>query len=213
MLPDKVTYPDFQPLIYLLVAKELYDIDSFRLFYIFDNDSESSKDDYDIRRSSREVRLVRGDVFDALASDESIFNLEEILSKDYKQFARQLVELVSTQAPDDIGQWGDDEGLKSRAVEVIGKNVNKTNLKNAQGAVNKLADCIKGGFVITDRSVLVPSETLDSFAEFVDSEYERMRSMSVTEFPAMPRIDCKDCNFKALCTREKATVIEFSEVE
>jgi len=197
-------YPEFQPAIYLAIAREQTDAKGiFNLFYAMDNDVTSSEGTYDIRQSVRTVMLKDMSLKDLIVTNADVRNtLEEELSQKFKEHVPEVLSVIEDLATDDIYTWDQDYALITNILDAVGLNDNKTNRGAAESAVRKISKLVSSGMITTNYSLLIPNETLDEVMEHVSELHDEMLKQSKTDFPPAPRVKCKDCRFYSVCTRE-----------
>ena len=201
MLDAKVRFPEFQAPIYLCLMKEdKLTKGTFNLFYAMDNDVDPN---VPISNNVRSVILIDGSLKDALVRTPGINNyLEENLSAKLRPHAEEILDAISEMASDTPSEWGQDYGLVNRVLDIVGLSDAATNKKTVVAGINKIAKLTKGGLITVGDTVYVPSETLDTILERIDVMHTEMVEQSRTELPAMPRIECKDCQYFQVCTKE-----------
>lgn len=203
---ERKAYSAFQPLMYLALADEKGgSANEFRLFYVMDNDVESQREDYDIMRNVRVVRLRDGDVMDTAAGSIALKRMvESNASKDWRPVACEAVDLILENAVGPVDQWSDDYGLQTMLLETAGLRDNKTNRKSAGAFVRKVTSCIKADMVVTDGMVEIPRANMDRFLARLDEMHAKAMRESLTFFPPEPLDSCRNCNMRMACTMENA---------
>ena len=205
MTPDSgAKYYEFQPLLYLALASETVPGFSgrFDLFYVMDHDVESSDPDFDIRRNIRTVSVVDGGTNGCIVGSRALLDdLREELKKDMREHAEAIIDAVAGTASGDPSGWRNDPAVVNAVVENTGLTGNNAE-KDASVAIGKLASHIMNGMVVTTGSVEVPSEVLDAFLEMVDAMHSQAVEKSLTDFEAMPKVDCRKCDYFEACTRD-----------
>ncbi len=195
--------PEFQPLIYLALASEMPSSSgNFEMFYAMDNDVESSKEGFDIRRNIRTVRLVPGDLREAMRNSAALEDaMKEGLRKELKDHAAVLIAVAADCAEGNPSKWKGDQALVEAFVERTGFKIK--DIKKVVGtAIGKLTSKLTAGMITTDRLVEVPKGTLDRFLETLDTMHREAVELSFTDLPARPVIDCRKCDFFEACTRD-----------
>ena len=124
------------------------------------------------------------------------------MSAKLRGFVPEILEAISILGSEDPSEWSSDYGLKMRVLEIVGLSDAKTNVKTVESGLNKIAKCSKGGLVIVGDRVEVPETTLNSIMARIDQMHSEMVEQSRTELPPTPRIDCKDCQYYSVCTKE-----------
>lgn len=205
MTPDSgAKYYEFQPLLYLAIASETVPGFSgrFDLFYVMDHDVESSDPDFDIRRNIRTISVVDGGTNGCIAGSRALLDdLREELKKDMREHAEAIIDAVAGTASGDPSGWRNDPAVVNAVVENAGLTGNNAE-KDASVAIGKLASHIMNGMVVTTGSVEVPSKVLDAFLEMVDALHSQAVEKSLTDFEAMPKVDCRKCDYFEACTRD-----------
>ena len=203
-MDSKVKYPEFQAPIYLTLMKEDDRTQGrFDLFYAMDNDISSSKEDVPITSNIRSVVLKEGSLKRTIVESDDVRSfLETNMSAKLRGFVPEILEAISILGSEDPSEWSSDYGLKMRVLEIVGLSDAKTNVKAVESGLNKIAKCSKGGLVIVGDRVEVPETTLNSIMARIDQMHSEMVEQSRTELPPTPRIDCKDCQYYSVCTKE-----------
>ncbi len=202
--------PEFQPLIYLALASEMPSSSgNFEMFYVMDNDVESSEEGFDIRRNIRTVRLVSGDLREAMRNSVVLEDaMREGLRKELKDHAAALIAVAADCAEGEPSKWREDQALVEAFVKRTGFKIKDTK-KVVGTAIGKLASKLIAGMIVTDGLVEVPRGTLDRFLERLNTMHHEAVDLSLTELPARPVIDCRKCDFFEACTRDVERI--FSE--
>lgn len=212
-LDPLASYPEFQPLIYLALARREHGTDAeFDLFYAMDNDTEAALDpDFDVDRNVRRIKLKEGGILNALTSPELPSMIK--LAKEFAPHAEEIANVIADHGDPDPSHWENDKDLIAGVLKVCKKNRGMTNDKKASQALGKFADAASSGMMLASgdpRTILVPSATLDSFLEDVERIYDEKEECLRTGFPAdpAPAIDCERCEYFDVCTLAKAKVSE-----
>lgn len=195
-------YPEFQPLIYLAIASEQPDsVGRFDMFYAMDNDVESGEPDFDITRNIRRIVIRPGDLRDSMKESQPLLDaFTEALKKELKPFAREILDAIADTATGDVKEWKNDPAVQNAVIAAA--DIKKDPAKSASTAISKLEKMISGGISAVEGTIEVPRETLDRFLEDLDRMHEEAVSYSLTEFPARPVINCRDCDFFEACTMD-----------
>ncbi len=195
--------PEFQPLIYLALASEMPSSSgNFEMFYAMDNDVESSEEGFDIRRNIRTVRLMPGDLREAMRNSAALEDaVREGLRKELKDYTAALIAVAADCAEGDPSKWREDQALVEAIIERTGLKI-KDARKVVGTAIGKLASKLTAGMIVTDKLVEVPRGTLDRFLEMLDIMHREATELSLTDLPARPVIDCRKCDFFEVCTRD-----------
>ena len=210
MLDGGSSSPDFQPLIYLALAMEMYPgVRAFELFYAMDGD-QSHGGSYDFTRGVRRVELsdqsLAGSAFDdpgfrsVLLEGGKSVRLSELYRDNIDAF---LAALAGSTRGDPSG-WSGDPAVISAVLAAVGKSEAATNRKSAVAAVDKVAGLLAGGIVMAGDRVVVPRDTLDSFLARLDAMHDDVVARSRDGgrgFPGSPAkgCDCEHCPFKEAC--------------
>lgn len=208
--PPKI--PDFQPLVYLALGKG-YDSSKseFRLFYAMNNDSQSGSDGYDVRDNIRSVYVTDKKDKDFLNDYRVVDAIAGSLrSKTIKDGVDIFVQRISDTVSGPSSTWADQTDAIVNAV----KGDFKTKEDTVRNAVNVVLDIMQKGIAGSDTEVVVSREALDRFLEEVSRVYSEISRLSVSKdgFPPKPAIDCKDCDFYSICTKEVINVSEGGNV-
>ena len=135
-------------------------------------------------------------------SDNVRTYLEENLSAKLRPHAQEILQAISEMGSEDPSEWNQDFGLINRILSIAGMSDAATNQKTVIAGINKIAKLAKGGLIVVGDTVTVPSSTLDRIMASIDGMHQEMVSQSRTDFPPMPRINCKDCQYFQVCTKE-----------
>ncbi len=202
---DVSSRPEFQPLMYLALAKETEGgCGGFNQFYAMDNDVESVSDDFDITRNVRSVMLSDLDsrryVLETPEGEELI---EGKVKTEFKPRTRSILDTIRSSAPPDPATWKDDEELIAALLKVVGKSGADSNIKDIRTVIGYVADAVSGGMVVSGDRLTIPLGTLNGFLEFVDRMHTAMIEGRTTDLPARPapKIKCEDCDYYMACTR------------
>ncbi len=198
-------WPEFQPLIYLGIATEIFGEEctgEFRQFYVFDNDTAICSGEAPISDNIRTVRITDAELLDAIAeSPEFMDELTDMLSKDYREHAGTVIECIKISGGKDPDLWKSSEDLILNLLNRMGKNDNATNRKGASGAIGKVKSLICGEIAICGTTIIIPRGYLDRFLDELDRAHAEMQSFSNTDYPARPRSVCTHCGYREVCTK------------
>ncbi|MBO4797413.1 MAG: PD-(D/E)XK nuclease family protein, partial [Candidatus Methanomethylophilaceae archaeon] len=197
-------YPEFQPVIYSALANEGAGHRDLELFYALDNDAESVSGDYDIERSVRTVRIVDGDINSVIRENEILrMKLEKTLSIKFKENIPGFLKTISECDLDpDPASWDSNSEVIAAVLRFSGLKDGKTNREAVRRAVRKVAKAVSGGMIYDDRRINILTENIDDFYRAAEEMHRDAQKYALSEFPAEPRIRCRDCRFFASCTAE-----------
>ena len=205
-------YPEFQPLIYLNLAKEAENPRfEFRQFYAMGRDVESAMDGFDIGDNVRVVELARGDLSSYIRNTDAVVAaLDDSLKAAYKGRGAAILAAIGEEAPDDPTKWPTDGKLVSRVAAAMGP---KATADEASTALDKIASMCVGGTVVLGNRIIVPFGSIQRFIVELDRMHMRMREQMSTSLPASPlgEVDCGDCPYYQVCTA--AAIVGHEEVE
>lgn len=206
---DPPERPDFQPLVYLALGKEIDNTKrEFDLFYAMDNDSLSGPGGYDVRQNIRRVRITDCDDLGFLNDPCTMDAVRlKLRSDNIKNDISGFIQEISGAVNGPASGWRDQMDDIVNAVARIFTNVKKETIANAVKVVLDIMDMgIAGG----EKDVLVRRQALDRFLKEVDRKYSEIQNMSVSKdgFPAKPVIDCEKCDFYSVCTKEVINVMD-----
>lgn len=195
-------YPEFQPLMYLAIGREENSGQEFRQLYVRDNDVESLSPDFNICRNVRTVRIRDTDLLGCIAESQQLRrDLITEFRTELKDKADTFVDaFVPVARGVETEKWNSDPVILSTVGAAVGVKPGKEQ-KDLVPALNKLCKHIKGGTLVTESSIEVPATVLDAFMETVDQLHSQAMSMILTDYPATPRADCRDCQYFQACTR------------
>jgi len=210
----KSKHPEFQPMIYLSLLHEMEGAgDEFKLFYVMDNDIESSEGEIDIQRNTRTVRLSKSDIKNLVTTST---DLAEELSRDnrtainkkFRDHIESIMQVIAEMGSDVPDEWADDFGLITNILDVCGKNDNKTNRGDAEAAVRKIASHAKGGVLTTGNTVTIPWKIYEETMSMISDKHREMQEQSKTKFEVNKKAKCSDCQFFSVCMEDNITVDE-----
>ena len=209
----KNTLPEFQPLMYLSIAKlKGNDRASFNQFYVLGNDVESLDPGFDISQNVRNIRIEEGSVLDCLFNSiELRESLSETLSKDYRSKVDCIMDALRSHTDVEPQAWSSDEEICNDVLRSCGMNINATNSKSVRSAIDKVVKRIDGMFVDAGDVLVVPSDSIDVFTERLQEMHDMAIEQSLTEFPATPRSSCEKCEFYQICTKDVIVLEEDAE--
>ncbi len=201
--------PDFQPLVYLALGKELDSTkNEFRLFYAMNNDSQSGTEGYDIRDNIRSVYVTDKKDKDFLCDPRVMDAIDKNLNSrvSFRKDIPRFVNCISSAVSGPSSTWIDQQDTIVNAVKAE-YDAKESTIRNS---VDVVLGIMQKGIAGSETEVVVSTEALDRFLEEVDRVYSEISRLSVSKegFPAKPVIDCKDCDYYSICTKE---VIDVSE--
>ena len=175
------------------------------------NDSQSGSDANDVRDNIPSVYVTDKKDRDFL-NDYRVVNAiaGSLRSKIIKDGVDIFVQRISDTVSGPSSTWADQTDAIIDAV----KGDFKTKEDTIRNAVNVVLDIMQKGIAGSDTEVLVSREALDRFLEEVSRVYSEISRLSVSKdgFPPKPVIDCKDCDFYSICTKEMINVSEGGNV-
>ncbi len=197
-------YPEFQVPIYLTLMKE--DDRSqgrFDLFYAMDNDTASG-DESPISDNVRTIRLSEMSLKECITRDPKVRDiLSMTLSKKLKDHTDEILAIIDEMGSEDPNDWDKDEAMINRIADIVGLKIsNKDTKSTIERGLRKIAKFSKDGLVVIDDTINVPMSTLESTINTIDSMHAQMVEQSLVEFPPAPRIDCKNCQYRSVCTKD-----------
>jgi len=208
--------PDFQPLVYLAIGRELGITGrEFDLFYAMDNDSESGTDGYDINKNMRRVFVVdvddKGFLNDSRVAEAISMNLKtgSYLQKYTPLFISSLLDVVK----DEVSIWHEQlpdiiKNVQSNFQKAYSKSLEESTIRNA---VNIVLKTVEDGIAGSEKQVIIRIDAIKTFIKEIEEVYCEIKEMSKGRFSATPMIQCEKCNYYSLCTSDKVTVDEESE--
>lgn len=207
-LDSNVNYPEFQPLLYLAIARDFVDPDglTFKQFYVTDKMSEPGSDKKAISSCVRSIRLHDGPYSQLFYDEEVVDYIHNAkFNKTFAEKKDEVLESLRTLYSEgyvDPMTLDTDEAFLRILFEKTGVKDNKTGRKDANGMIHKtLNPVFKDGMVILDRTSIVTKELIDSFLSKVDADHQEVRMYYTTDFPPKPRKDCTECEFKEVCMK------------
>ncbi len=205
--------PDFQPLVYLALGRK-YGLSGkeFRLFYAMNNDSQSGTEGYDIRDNIRSVYITdkqdKEFLTDPCVMDAIDKNLNPKVS--FRKDIPRFVNCISSAVSGPSSTWAD----QTEAIVGALRSEYKSNENTTRNAVDVVLGIMDKGIAGSDTEVIVRTDALDRFLEEIGRVYSKIVETSLAKkgFPAEPKIDCKDCDFYSLCTKDTVNLSEGGNV-
>ena len=201
-------FAEFQPLMYLSMGMEK-GYRSFQLFYAMDKDTESDEI-YNPANSTCEVKLIDGGIKELL-SNAQIRNLVKTgnAKKDYRENIDEVFDAMIDYGLFETSEWAEDKELEM-IVNKAAKIKPRKDESPGRTFLEKMHKLFNKGIVAMDETVIVSTDALNRFLECVDDSHESVKNMFFTEFPADPKIDCSNCEYKSLCTKD---IVKIEETE
>ncbi len=205
--------PDFQPLVYLALGKEFDSSkNEFRLFYAMNNDSQSNTEGYDVRDNIRSVYVTDKKDRDFLCDPRVMNAIDKNLNPrvSFRKDTPRFVNCISSAVNGPSSTWIDQLNTIVDALKAE-YDVKEDTIRNA---VNVVLGIMQKGIAGSETEVVVSMEALDRFLVEVNRVYSEISRLSLSKggFPAKPAIDCKDCDFYSICTKEVINVSEGGNV-
>lgn len=203
---------EFQPLIYLAMGLERFGIKTFKQFYVLDHDTDP-EDQYNVENSIYTVKITEGGTRELLENEEIIrylYTTPKLINKNFKPHLNDFLNIVLVHGNLDAASWQNDTELHDIVCQHVFANCSAKNMNDTKTFLKKMSSLFKNNMFAAEDCVFVSKDALNNFLSNVDEAYEDIKTMSVTEFPPNPRIECSKCRYKALCTRE---IIQFGETE
>jgi hypothetical protein len=204
-MSSKQDYYEFQPMIYLSLLRDNSPPPyRFSLVYVTDNDIRSVTDeDFRISENIRDVILITQSMREFISDPDSPVK-SRFAGKDYVKVLNgwsSFVNAVFDAGTDSCGSWMNDEGLISSITGILGMK-NKNELGAVPKALKKIAAIVSSGMFDEGKEIIVPADTLERFLSLVDKDHDSASRQTYTEFPAAPRINCSQCKFFRVCTKD-----------
>ncbi len=197
-------HPEYQPLIYLDLASEITKNGQgvFKQFYLLDNPAAGS--DLDVRDNIVTVRVMDNPSLIVNEDDFEDHIWSITFSKTIEPHKEELLTALRKAAVDvDPSQWKSDSGVINAVIRECRLSSTETNRKSVASAIKKVISETDGVFYF-GRTAIVPTEVLRKFLERVDEDHVAVRKYYREDFPAAPRKDCKNCEFRQVCMKEVA---------
>lgn len=195
-------YPEFQPLIYLGLARETTDLKEIRFeqLYVLDGIS-TPPEEFRISDCIRRISYTESTFGEASFGNPDFKDaLCGIVSTKVKAKFDAFYDSLRTNASGPPETWGSDEDLVRKVTADSGFSTAETNInKIIRPAINKAAGLLADGMVNLIDEILIPKDTLDSFLDDVDEAHSEVRTFYHTDFPARPRKNCNKCEYKGVC--------------
>ncbi|AMK13828.1 PD-(D/E)XK nuclease superfamily protein [methanogenic archaeon mixed culture ISO4-G1] len=198
-------YPEFQPPIYLQIISELGGSrNRFNQFYAMDNDVPTEEGKAPVMSNVRVMQLDDRDLKGCLNDNPALISsLETDLSKNLREHAAEIVQIIHDIGQDDPSTWDKDGALKVAVLSCAGLNDNATNRKTVEAGLRKIAGYLRYDLVTAGAVITVPKTTMEQTMSRITEAYEEMVSRRTTDYPPEPRGDCKRCRFLSVCTRDQ----------
>ena len=191
---------DCQGLFYLYLASEDSDdgpAKEFDLFFPMANDTVCMEKDYDIADSILRIRImpgtsddyIRGRVEDAqvdaggmMFDDPMYYKLEDAVVEAQGNVTRK--------------DWKNNKDLRGSVIKKLGV------FKDDAVKVYIDLKCSEESspYFVNSKVVDIPRQSLESFVSTVAIMHSRMIEQSCGSFPCDPMGECRDCDFRSLCT-------------
>ena len=197
-------YPEFQPAIYLAIAREQPgNRGEFYQFYAMDNDVSISEGQMSALSNARRVRISDAPLKETMVNSRGFrAYLGNEMNNLLKDHADEIMDIIGEYGSDDPSVWRGQEDIVSRVIECTGKKDGKTVRKDVVSGLSKVVNANVSGMLTYYDTVEIPIQQLDAVMEFVAESHKRMVEQSATEFPSDPRIECRNCRYFQVCTRD-----------
>ncbi len=198
-------YPEFQPIIYSLLAEENGGRKDLEMFYAMENDWESMGDGYDINRSVRTVRLMDESLEEIIRSDALLRRqMEEKLAKEFRECAEEVLAAVAeTSRGLPASEWDGNPSVIGAVLDAAGLKSTETNIKKASAAVRKIAKAVSEGMVSDGETVEISLEARNEFLDMLERMHGEAVEYACGSYPARPRVRCEDCRYFPACTADR----------
>lgn len=194
-------FPEFQPLIYLGLARDTTGMKeiNFEQLYVQDGISKSP-DEFKISDCIRRISYTDSTLIEASFGNpdfrDFVFNtVSEAVKKKFDGF----YEVLKNNASGSPETWASDTDLVLKVTAGSGYSEAPTNTKNIRNGIEKVAGLLSDGIVRLGDEILIPRDTLDAFLGGVDEMYSEVRRYYHTDFPPKPRKDCSKCDYRSVC--------------
>ena len=202
-------YAEYQPLMYLSIGIEK-GYRKFRLFYAMDNDT-TPDDIYNPAASTCTVNVCDGGIKGLLSNKdirEFIRTRERVYRKEYREKIDDIFDMILDLGDFNTAGWCENGELVSLLNKTVKVKPSKDSKDPELKFLNSMHELFKDGIIGIKDSIIVTTDALNNFLTCVDSSYEMVKKMFSTEFPADPKIDCENCEYKSLCTKDIVKIEE-----
>ena len=211
---ERALYVEMQPLIYLALMKDkgLSEKGMFTLFHIFGIDGKVMNND-SVDSGAVNVRLMETTKHDSLLLNdsplrddfESVAKYKEV----YKNWKSFVTPIFASDLPPE--EWVANASLNDSIMESMVLKETKGNRGVVEGALKKLLKIYDKDYWSSGNTVYIPKDSMNRFIEKLNEDYRSANIMMDTDFPPMPRKDCKNCSFVSVCTKEPIVVDDGGE--
>lgn len=202
MVPgNKEKYPEFQPLIYLGLARETTDLKEIRFeqLYVLDGISRPP-DEFRISDCIRRISYTDSTLAEASFGNpdfrDAVYN---IVNKGTQAKFDGFYETLKNNASGPPETWEGNQDLVSAVTEGAGYSLAPSNIKTIRPSVGKVSKLLSNGIVNLGDEILVPRDTMDAFLNDVDQAHSDVVRFYHTDFPAGSPKKCIDCEYKSVC--------------
>ncbi len=211
---DKAIYIEMQPLVYLALMRDMGISGEcvFTLFHIMGVDGMVMNTN-SVSGGSVHIHLMDKTKWEALSMDESPlrddFKGVKKYSEIYDNWGTFADCIMSSGLPSE--EWASNPSLNDKILYSLSLKDTKGNRDSIKDGLKKLQKLYDDDFWHSGNNVYVPKDSMDEFLEKLNEDHGEANRMIDSQFPAMPRKDCRNCNFVSLCTKEPVVVDEGGE--
>ncbi|MBR4504552.1 MAG: PD-(D/E)XK nuclease family protein [Candidatus Methanomethylophilaceae archaeon] len=198
-------YPEFQPIMYSVLAAESIGKKDLELFYAMENDWESMGEGYDINRNVRTVRLMEERLEEIIRGDVLLRRqMEEKLAKEFRENADEVLAAVAENSSGlKPSEWDSNPSMVSAVLEAAGLKRTDTNAGKAAAALRKIAKAVSEGMLSNDDTVEISLDARNEFIDMLEQMHKEAMEYACSSFPARPKVRCEDCRYLSVCTADK----------
>ena len=198
------TYYEFQPLIYLHLLENQFNIaGSFNLVFLLDNKYDSVENDFDIRRNIKSIKYDASTLNEFLSRNDC--PIRRAMPKSTKEYCDKWddsIQYLISRGLDSISDWYMDEDVKIGLIQKVGYKVNKDQKKNAGAFIDNIMKHMNAPIFRNGDGIWIKESTMEDFLDRVNDLHREATRFRSSQFPPRPRRGCDKCNYQAYCTKE-----------
>lgn len=203
-MTEEAKYPEFQPIIYLALLREVLGGApcSFKMIYVKDRAIKSMDDStFDISGNARTVRYDTRSLEECLRDPDC--PLRQSMGNNVSKFTDKWEETINILMKHPREEWNGTKVIE-KLLAAVGMSTAKTNQKDAKSFVSNVTKMTKGGMITVPTELIIPRDTMDSFLERLTEERKEVIRMTSSHFDAVPapKIDCRKCDYFKACTAD-----------
>ncbi|WII10056.1 PD-(D/E)XK nuclease family protein [Methanomassiliicoccales archaeon LGM-DZ1] len=186
-------HAEFQPEIYLSVLSRSrgFEDASFKLFFMADNDIESTSPGFDVEQNVRTVKLSRRIRAEILTADDSP-------AKEYQKWVVNSWPEVSDILKRYFAGMDEEQAMKEMAIVT----------KKAPSTIEKFFKFCQGPALYSDRNgtVVIPADAMEEFCTKLEADSRNAGEiMDIPIVAAGPgKRDCGKCDYRSVCPADQS---------